>query len=295
MDFNVLSPANRSELLAVIKELQGSSFRFCAGGTDVLLEIRKSKPVGLTVVNLNRLKDDEFTAIKLNEAELRIGSLATVARIAVNPVAAERYPVLQQAANSLASRQIREVATVGGNICTASPAGDVACALVALKTDCDILRADGSARSVSIGDFFTGVRKTVLGTDEILRSVILHPNYPGVKLQSGFIKVGIRRSMECAVVSLAYHIQVTEKDEVVEAGLAIGSAAPTIRFAPEASQFLIGRNLRLLDIDSIETFAELITRVASPISDKRGSAEYRRTTLRNISKGILEDIKKSLI
>ena len=292
MSFRVVSPSNREELLQTIAELQSESFRFGAGYTDLLLEIRKAPAPGLTVINLARLIDAEFTAIKMDGSQLRIGCLSTVAQVHGNEAIGLHYPVLRQAAGVLASRQIREVATVGGNLCTASPAGDVACALVALNATCDILRADGTARTVPITEFFTGVRKTVLKRDELLRSVFIPPNRPGVRLHSGFIKVGIRRSMECSVVSLAYHLQISPQDTVVAASVAIGSVAPTIRFTKSACDFLAGKSLRSFDSDAIQSFADLVVSSASPISDRRASAQYRRRALYNISKCVLETLTK---
>ena len=121
------------------------------------------------------------------------------------------------------------MATVGGNLCTASPAGDIVCALMALKAACEILNIDGKLRTVPMGDFFLDVRKTALKKDEILRSITIPPNVQNSKLHSGFIKIGTRRSMECAVVSLAYHIQLDDTGNIIAAGVAIGSVAPTVK------------------------------------------------------------------
>ena len=292
MNFGVISPSSRDELLQAMTRLQPDNFRFGAGYTDLLLEIRKAPAPDLTVINLTRLIDDEFTSIKMDGDRLRIGSLVTVAHLLDNELIGLHYPALRQAASVLASRQIREVATVGGNLCTASPAGDVACALVALKAECDILRADGTTRTVPISEFFIGVRKTTLKRDELLMSVIIPSNRSEARLHSGFIKVGRRRSMECSVVSLAYHLQITPQGSLIAAGAAIGSAAPTIRFTKSACDFLVGRHLKSFDSDAVRSFADLIVSSARPISDQRASAEYRSRVLYNIAKSVLETLSK---
>src|ERR1039458_2933363 len=130
MNFNVISPKNESELFdAMRNNLDG--FRFGAGYTDLILEIKKQDPKSLLVINLAQLNDDKFNSMNHDSDFLNIGSLISVASIENDAFIKQNFPVLHQASKSLASSQIRQVATVGGNLCTASPSGDVACALVA--------------------------------------------------------------------------------------------------------------------------------------------------------------------
>ncbi|MDP8208634.1 MAG: FAD binding domain-containing protein [Candidatus Electryonea clarkiae] len=288
MNFNVASPETNEELFEVIAANQGRNFRFGAGCTDLLIELKKQPEKDLTVINLGYLNDPQFNSIENNDGSVRIGALVTANRITSDLTIQERLPVLYEAANQLASGQIRQVATIGGNLCTASPAGDMACALVALKAECEILSANGKVRVVPIEDFFTGVRKTDLKENEILRSVQIPVNNSGEKVHSGFIKVGVRRSMECSVVSLAYHIQITADDIITLAGIAIGSVAPTIKFASSACEYLTGKRFSEIGSSESEEFATKILEYASPISDIRASAWYREEVLFNISKSIFE-------
>jgi CO/xanthine dehydrogenase FAD-binding subunit len=288
MNFNVLSPRTTEELLAAISELQGKRFRFGAGGTDLYLEIKKNPVEDLTIINLAQLNDDDFTSIVASDSEIKIGTMVTAHRIASDGVLRRRFPVLSEAAFRHGSRQIRQVATVGGNLCTASPAGDMACALVALGVTCEVLSAKRTVRTIPIDKFFMGVRKTDLRQDEVLRAVIIPVNHDG-KVHSGFVKVGTRRSMECAVVSLAYHIPLDEFDQITNAGIAIGSAAPTIKFVTSACDYLIGKKMASLEASDCNTFAEKVLEYASPISDIRGSAWYRKEVLYNISKSMFEN------
>ena len=288
MNFNVITPLTTKELLKTITENQDINFRFGAGCTDLLVELKKEPVEGLTVINLTQLTDDHFTSITSTNEGIRIGALATAHRIASNADLRNQFPVLFEAANKHGSRQVRQVATIGGNLCTASPAGDMACALVALEAHCEILSTNESVRTIPIGHFFTDVRKTDLKKDEILRSIVIPPMNGAHKAYSGFIKVGIRRSMECAVVSLAYHIQADEDDIITHAGIAIGSAAPTIKFTTSACEYLIGKKLSEIGASESEEFAAKVLEYASPISDIRGSAWYRKQVLFNISKSIFE-------
>ncbi len=288
MIFNVISPKTTEDLLTIIAEHQGGNFRIGAGFTDLLLELKKHPAEESTIINLAQLSDVLFTSIVTINNGIRIGALVTANQIANNKELQQRFPVLCEAASQLASRQIRQVATVGGNLCTASPAGDIACAMVALKAQCEILSTNGTIRVIPIDDFFLDVRKTDLKPDEVLQSVTIPLNHENKKTHSGFIKVGIRRSMECAVVSLAYHIQSNQDNVITHAGISIGSAAPTIKFTESASNYLLGKKFSSIAPSESETFATKVLEYASPISDIRGSAWYRKEVLFNISKSIFE-------
>ena len=289
MNFNIISPETSKDLLETISANQGKKFRFGAGYTDLLLELKRQPEEGLTVINLARLNDGLFTSIESGDDGLRIGALVTANRITSDKLIQKQFPVLSKAAIRLASRQIRQVATIGGNVCTASPAGDMACALVALEAQCEILNTNGTVRAVPIRDFFIDVRKTDLHKNEILRSFIIKSGDNNRKTYSGFIKVGTRRSMECSVVSLAYHILTDEDDRIAKAGIAIGSVAPTIKFTESACEFLLKKSILSLSSPDIEEFAGKVLDYASPISDIRASAWYRKEALFNISKSIFED------
>jgi CO/xanthine dehydrogenase FAD-binding subunit len=285
MDFYTVSPHTTAELLETIKQNQENHFRFGAGYTDLIPELQTQKQDDLTIINLARLKDKDFTSIKSSKEGIRIGALATMTDVLSNE-SLQRFPVLIEAVESLASVQIRSVATVGGNICTASPAGDVSCALVALDAACEILDTGGKIRTVPIAEFFTDVKKSVLKKDEILRNVLVPGFTPSERTVSGFIKIGNRNSMEIALASFAYHITADKDGVIVSAGAAIGSVAETIRYVASASEFLLGNSLDQLTKADSEKFADLVLEYANPITDIRASAWYRRKVLWNISKSI---------
>lgn len=287
MEFEIRNPKTKTELLSVIRTEK--NFRFAAGCTDLLMELKKKPEIGLTVINLTHVKDPQFSSIKKSAKGLWLGAMFTAHKIGMSEEIKNNYPSLREAALSLASTQIRQVATIGGNLCTASPSGDLACALVALECSCEILNASGKIRTLPITSFFKGVRKTDLKNKELLFSVnIPAKNKKTKNLLSGFIKVGTRRSMECSVVSLAYHMQMDEKGVIVNAGVAIGASAPTIRFAKSACDFLIGKELKFISEKEKQTFAENVLSYASPITDIRATAWYRKEVLFNISKAIFE-------
>ncbi len=287
MDFELITPKTKSRLLEAMK--REKHFRFGAGCTDLLMELKKNPDEGLTVINLSQLSDTRFTGIRKSSNQFRLGAMLTAHKIVVNEALSTNYPVLYEAALSLASTQIRQVATIGGNICTASPSGDIACALVALQAECELLNTSGKTRKVHINDFFRGVRKTALKKNEVLYTITIPTNNKNAhKNHSGFIKIGTRSSMECSVVSLAYHLQLDQKGNIIQAGIAIGASAPTIRFAKSACDFLIGKSIWKFSQKEKGEFAEQVLSYASPITDIRATAWYRKKVLYNISKSIFE-------
>ena len=285
MDFYTVSPHTTAELLETIKQNQGNHFRFGAGYTDLIPELQMQKQDDLTVINLAKLKDKDFTSINDSKEGSRIGALATMTDVLSNE-SLQRFPALIEAIESLASVQVRSVATVGGNICTASPAGDVSCALVALDAACEILDTGGKIRTVPIAEFFTGVKTSVLKKNEILRSVLVPHRKTTDRIVSGFIKIGNRNSMEIALVSFAYYILADSNGDVTSSGAAIGSVAETIKSTESACEFLMGKNIEHLTKTDKGKFADLVLEYACPISDIRASAWYRRQVLWNISRSI---------
>ncbi len=287
MEFNIVNPKTKSELLGAIRK--ENHFRFGAGCTDLLMELKKKPEKDLTVINLSFVKDPLFTGIKKSAKGLRFGAMFTAHKIVVNEEIKNKYHVLHEAAFNLASTQIRQVATLGGNLCTASPSGEMACALVALQAECELMNTSGKSRMVPINDFLIGVRKTALKKNEVLFGVAVPANKKATtNIHSGFIKIGTRRSMECSVVSLSYHVQLDKNGIIIQAGIAIGASAPTIRFAESACEFLIGKKLKTISQEEKERFADKVLSYASPITDIRATAWYRKEVLYNISKSILE-------
>lgn len=291
MEFNVISPKTEKDLLKEVANLQDQSFRIGAGFTDLIPELRDDQTGELTVVNMDRMSGPGFREIRISGEPhgIRIGALVTAGELTESKTVKAYLPVLYRAALVVASSQIRQVATIGGNLCTASPAGDMACALMALDASCEILDTGGNTRRVPLETFFTGVRKTVLHKNEVLRSVWIPVPEAGEKMYSGFIKVGRRRSMECSVVALGYHFLLDSENRFLQGKAAAGSVAPVIKQVSSACEYLQGKTLDLLSTKETEQFAEKVMEYASPVSDVRAPAWYREEVLYNISRGLLED------
>jgi CO/xanthine dehydrogenase FAD-binding subunit len=287
MDFDVISPKTTQELLNAIAVNQKNNFRIGAGFTDLIHQFKLQQTEDMILINLGQLDDPDFKQIAEKENNIQIGALTTASDIVNNNLIEKNYPVLNQAANKLASTQIRNVATVGGNICNVSPSGDMTAALIALKATCCILDCDGSEREEQLSLFIRGLKKTSLTKREIIKNIKIPKNSTNY-IKSGFEKVGSRKSMEISIVSLAYHFQMNKEGIITDAGVSIGAVAPTIPFTTSACEFLIGKYIFSVPNVDKEEFANRVIEYATPISDIRASDWYRKQVLFNISKTIFD-------
>lgn len=286
MDFEVVSPKNKSELLNVINDNLDGNFRISAGFTDLYNQLKKSGSEGVTIINLTQLNEPELKSIHIGDSEIRIGTLVTAADIVDHAFIKVNFPVLHMAASKLASLQIRNVATIGGNICNVSPSGDMTAAMITLQAVCHVIDSEGNERSEPLISFIRGLKKTSLEKNEIIQYVTIPKNIHS-KIYSGYEKVGARKSMEIAIVSLGYHFQLNDEGIIQEAGISCGAVAPVIPFATDACSFLIGKKLDELSDADKNTFADLVVAYANPISDIRASAWYRTEVLKNLACAIL--------
>ncbi|MCB0482210.1 MAG: FAD binding domain-containing protein [Flavobacteriales bacterium] len=287
MDFEVISATTTDELFSAIADNQNKEFKIGAGFTDLINQFRHRTVEGLTVINISQLRDPEYKGIVEEEGSFRIGTLTTASNVMDNQQIKANFPVLHKAASKLASTQIRNVATLGGNICNVSPSGDMTAALIALRAVCNIIDYTGKERSELLSSFITGLKQTSLKKGEIIKNISI-PKNTSVKIHSGFEKIGSRNSMEIAIVSLSYHIQCDENATIKKAGVSCGAVAPTIPFATSACEYLVGKSLTGLTHTDKEEFAQRVVQYATPISDIRASAWYRKEVLFNISKTIFD-------
>jgi len=265
-----LAPASLDDALRLLAGL-GPGARLIAGGSDLLLElIRGQRPNVDTLIDLTRVPGlNEIT----DEGDfLRLGPTVTHNQVVTSASLVSHALPLAQACWEIASPQLRNRASVVGNVVTASPANDSISALRALGTEVEIssIRA---TRTLDLVDFHTGVRKIALSDDEMvtgLRVRKVGPNERGI-----FVKLGLRRAQAISVVHLACVIDF-EGARVRSARIALGSVAPTIVNAPEAEAYLAGQ---ILTDPVIQEGARLVAVNIRPIDDLRGTASYRSTVI----------------
>ncbi|WP_299028854.1 FAD binding domain-containing protein [uncultured Thermanaerothrix sp.] len=263
-----VSAASLEDVLRVLAEKREKA-RVVAGATDLILEIERGVRKGIeTLVDVTRIPN--LDQIILDEdGNLHLGPLVTHNHCVASKLIREYALPLAQATWEVGSPQIRNRGTIAGNLITASPANDTITPLMALGAKVR-LRSLRGERVVALRDFYTGVRRTVLEPDEMLVDIIfpaLKPNQRGV-----FLKYALRRAQAISVVNAAM-VLTLEAGQVKQAAITLGAVAPTIIHAHEAESYLVGRSL---DVETIQYAAELAMQAARPISDIRGSAEYRR-------------------
>ena len=249
--------------------------RIMAGGTDLLIELRHGPQDTRPIICLERI--EELREIEeLPDTSVSIGAAVTFGSVVCSPLLKERYPLLTQAASTVGGPAIRNMASIGGNIATASPAADSLPALYLLDARLELRSAAGS-RTVSIDEFILGPRRTMLQPGDIISRIILPPAQ-GWSIQS-FEKVGRRKSLAIAVASLAAMLRLADDGTVAEACFAWGSVGPTVLRCPGAEAVLIGKPLTEA---TLQAAAALAQQEVQPIDDIRATADYRRTVAGNL-------------
>ena len=241
-----------------------------AGGTDLIPKMRYGQIQPKVVVNLKRIPG-LAEIVPQDDGSLKIGALATLTQVASSPEVRERYPMVAQIAGKMASVPVRNLATVGGNLCNAAPSADLAPPLIALDAEAVIFGPQGKRR-VPLEVFFTGPGQTVLGRGELLTAVVVPP--PDPQARGTYIKHAHREALDIAIVGVAAWVRFEEGGSVCEdARIVLGAVAPTPIRAREAEAAIRGAPLTE---ERIAEAGRLAAEAARPIDDVRGSAWYRR-------------------
>ena len=258
---DVLTPRSLDDALRLKAELPDA--RFVQGGTDVLVELNfdRSRPAAL--INLNEVA--ELRGFTRENGSLVLGSGLTYTELMQPPLAVE-LPALAEASRTVGSPQIRNRGTLGGNLGTASPAGDALPPLLVEAAEVEIASVRGR-RTLPIGDFLLGPKRNALEPDELVVAIRISPS----GARQTFMKVGPRNAMVIAVCSLALSVD-RERGEL---RAAFGSAGPVT-------------GLVTAPLDEAERFPDAVAAAASPIDDVRGTAAYRRHALRVLTGRALE-------
>jgi len=205
-----------------------------------------------------------------------LGAASTHADLLANPLVGRHLPLLAQAIRTLGSPPIRNMGTIGGNVCTASPAGDTLPPLYALAAEVE-LQSAGSCRRLPVREFITGPGQTRLVTGEILTGIRVRK--PVEANCHRFEKIGQRRALACCIASLAALLTVTPAGVVTSARLAWGSVGPTVMEVPAAEAALTGA---VMSRDTLLRAAAFARQAVTPIDDIRASAAYRREVAGNL-------------
>lgn len=278
--FDYAAPTSLEEALSALGAIDGA--RALAGGTDLVIQMKEAAtrfPYPTSIISLLRVP--ELKGFDFSKAGgLRLGPGVTMAEIAGAPMVRERFTALAEGAGIVGSIQTMNMATVGGNLCNAAPSADTAPPLLAFGAVAEIASTTGR-RSVALTDFFRGPGQTAVETGELL--VELRVPVPAPNTGSAYNRHTPRKQMDIAVVGVAA-IVTLEDDRVESARIALGAVAPTPIRATEAEEFLKGRPAT---DESFAKAAEVAANECTPISDVRGSAEFRRHLVRVMTERML--------
>lgn len=263
--FDYHSPESWDEAIGILREY-GTDAKVLAGGTDLMILLERGKITPQHVVSFERIPG--WNTFTLN-GTLTLGAGTTYRQLEKTPALYEKHIALVDAARQVGGVQVRNVATVAGNFCNASPAADAVPPLLAMDATLTVYGPDGE-RVVPADQFIVGPGQTVLRAGEVLQ----HINIPALPEGTAtvFLKAGRRQAMEISFVCVAVRLTFTG-DICQTARIALGAVAPTPVRAREAERHLEGR---AITPPAFEEAAHLATQVTAPISDVRASAEYRR-------------------
>lgn len=255
---------NLDDTLKFLRECPDS--KILAGGTDLVIQLRSGKTTARKIVDISRINGLRY--IRDEEKYIRIGALTTIEELKDSGIIRDHAQPLWKAVNNFAVWQIRNIATIGGNICNASPAADTVPPLIVLDTKLKLQNIDGQ-REVKVEEFFKGPGETIIEKDEVLTEVVVPKKDNSWRYS--FIKLGKRHSHILSIVNVAVGLKI-DNDVIEDVIIALGSVAPTPVRAKSVENYLKEHRISR---EVLEEASQQVVRDVRPISDVRASAEYR--------------------
>lgn len=272
--FDYFAPTSVDQAIAMLAQHKGRGVPL-AGGTDLLPQLKNKLATPAALIDLKKLSSLRGISYDASSG-LRIGAMTTHSDILANRDIAGHYPVLSQAAGTIGSVQVRNRGTVGGNLCHAVPSADMAPPLIALGATA-VIQGSAGQRELLLEDFFTGPNQTVLKDDELLVALKVPP--AAQRSAAIFLKHGVRKAMEIAIVCVASCVSFQD-GVCAGARITLGAVAPTPLRARQAESLLSGKALTQ---DLAAQAGTAAAQEARPITDMRGSIEYRRAIVQALT------------
>lgn len=264
--FRYVCPKTIEEALKILKEEKANAC-IAAGCSNLLPKIRDKKlspKLLVDITNIGKLK-----GVSQKKGKICLGPLTTIAELVNSKLLFKEYPILHQAAEQFADPVVRNNATIGGNLVTASPAADMAVPLLALDALIKI-ESTRQQREVRLKDFFLAPGRTVLREDEMITEIEFEPS--NINKNGGYLKLGLRKAMAIAVASIGINLEVKE-NKIVQVRIAMASVAPTPIRLTATEEFLQDQEI---NDELLEKAINKVREEVNPISDIRASDEYRR-------------------
>lgn len=278
--FDLAKPKTFKELLDII-DIAESKDKIIAGGTDVLVSMKDPNNTNERLVYIGDIEELRF--IKEDTKGLHIGAGTIIAELEENEIIKKKYTALYEASQIMANTQVRNLGTIGGNICNASPAGDTIAPLMVLDAQVKI-ESKQSSKWVSLNDFFTGPRQTILKKNEIVTEILIPKN----DLVSAYERIGSRKASSISICGCAVALNVVNgvyKDIKV----ALSSVAPTVVRSYEFEKEVLGRKVESLDFAGCQ---QLLSKCINPITDRRASKWYRSEVAKALANKAIDKATK---
>ena len=263
-----LHEASTLEEAVAVMQRHRPGVRMLAGGTDLLVDLKTGRVRVDHVVSINRI--EALRGLSTTGDGLRIGALTTIAQLDQSPIVKERFSWLLDATSKMANPQVRNMATVGGNIVSAVPCADLPPTLTAMNASL-VLWSPAGEREVALEDFFVGPRETVLRDDEVLMAILV----PKVVARFGaaYARFGLRDGNTISVAAVAASLLLDKRGKIEDARVILGAVAPTPKLVKEVGAVLVGQTP---GEQVFRKAGEIAMAGAEPISDLRGSSAFRR-------------------
>jgi carbon-monoxide dehydrogenase medium subunit len=267
--FGYVAPTSLDEALTVLSEHAnlGRRAQVLAGGTDLLVQMRSTDREPRTIVDIKKLA--ETNRLDVGGDEVFVGSAVPSAVLNEHGAFVALFPGLAEAADLIGSTQIQGRATLGGNLCNASPAGDTIPAMIAVGAVC-VIAGSGGTREMPVADFVTGVGTNALEPDEFLVGLKIKP--PAARSADAYLRFIPRTEMDIAVVGAGVCLTLNERGTCTAARAGLGAVAARPLLVTEAAEALIGTTV---DAAALKRLAQAASAACQPIDDKRGTKEYR--------------------
>jgi carbon-monoxide dehydrogenase medium subunit len=285
-EFTYKTPRTLDEALRLLEQGKAGA-RILAGGTDLVLQMKQRLLTPSLVIDIKNVPDLD----RLDWSEkggLHIGASVSISKLLALEVLLKRFSVLAQACRVIGSTQIKNRATLGGNICNAAPSADSAPALLCLGAS-GILKRSGSTRTISLEEFFKSPGKTAVRDNELL--VEIDVPTPPANSAGCYLRHTTREEMDISVVGVASYLELSPDKKVKTARITLAAVAPVPMRAHQAESILQGK---AVTADAIEAAAVKAAAEASPITDMRGSAEYRREIVKVLTRRTLKKCGEDL-
>jgi len=271
---------------------QKSNVVAMAGGTDLLVEMKKGIRKHQDIVSLLEIK--ELKIITEDETNLFIGACATHSEVIVSPLVGRIAPALVEATSKIGSDQVRNTGTIGGNICTAASCCDTAPVLLSMNTVVEIAGSE-NLKKVPLRDFFSFNKKTILKKGELVTRIIVPKPEPGTG--TCYEKFGLREAGSISVAAVAAKV-IIQKGICVDACIVIGALAPTPKISDQATKLIKGKRISEFVENSpvLKELGNAAVRDSIPIDDIRGGAQFRRDVLKVLVKrAVQKAVKRALV